>query len=128
MSPLDAGEAQSYYGHSGKFMTIREIQPGNSMVVRLQDISKNFKTKYPMKDKDYNYRVTLTDASGQLRWLDLNGASAIRQFVTLLYAQGPDKPPVPCQAKLTRRAQRKTNESELLVEQVDEKDSMESDG
>lgn len=118
MSPLDPADVQGYYGQQGKFMSIRDIQAGQSVVVTIKDISKNFKTKYPMKDKDYNYRVTLVDGEGQLRWLDLNGASAIRQFVTFLHQDGPEKPQTPCQVKLTRRAQRKTNESELMVELV----------
>ena len=39
MSPLDPADVQGYYGQQGKFMSIRDIEAGKSVVVTIQDIS-----------------------------------------------------------------------------------------
>ena len=114
--PIDPGEAKEFYGQDGKFLSIRELKPGQSMAVKLFDIFKNFKTKYPCKGKDYNYRLVLVDDQGSKRLLDLNGRDSIRQAVNALYPEGPEGPLVPCHATLGRRTERKTTQAELTIE------------
>jgi len=119
MTPIDFEDAKGYYGRTdGEFTSIRKlIAPGESVEVQALDITKNHRTQFPIADKDYNMRVTLIH-DGKQKLMDLNGAAAIRHFVTALYPNGPDKPLVPCKVKLTRRTERKKTESELLVERL----------
>jgi len=111
---IDPEEASEFAGSDGKFFSIkRDMQPGDKMEVVLIDISKNTRTNYPIKDKDYAYRLTFKDGSGQQRLLDMNGRDAIRQALAALYPNGLDQPMSPCKATLSRRTERKTNQSEL---------------
>ena len=118
MSPIDPQDVKEYYGQTGKFMSTRDLKPGESWEVVLLDINKNYKTKYPIAGKEYNYRITLIDPTGTTRLFDANGISAIKQLNTCLYHAGVEKPLRPCHARLSRRTARKKTESELLIEYV----------
>jgi len=118
--PITSSEASEYYGVGGDFTSIKKLcKPGESVTVQLIDIVKNTRTKYPIKDKDYNYRVTMKDAQGRTLHMDLSGRDSIAQMVTALYPEGVDKALVPCAAKITRRTERKTTQSEMIVERTD---------
>lgn len=116
---IDPEDAQQFGGRGGEFVSIRELlKPGEKNTARLIDIGKNFKTRFPIKDKDYNYRITL-EVDGKRKLLDLNGADSIGQMIAALYPNGPTQPLSPCFAVLSRRTERKTYQSELQVERGD---------
>ena len=120
MAPLDPADVQAYVRSSGTFTSVRKlVKPGESVEVKLLDISKCFKTTYPIKDKDYTMRVTL-EHQGQQLLLDCNGATLIGAFTAALYAHGPTAPPTPCRVRLTRRTERSKSQSELSVEVLKE--------
>lgn len=117
---LEAEDLKEYHGRNGDFTTLRKlVKPGETVEVVCVDIARNHKTKFPIKDKDYGYRVTLemTGVSGRLL-LDLNGTNVISQFVSALYPQGESGGLQPCRVKITRRTERKLNQSEVVVERV----------
>ena len=119
--PVDKEDALPFYGRDGQFTSIRKLVAiGQSAEFECLDISKHHKTNYPVKGKDYCFRVTLKGEGGQRLLLDLNGMSAIGQFLACLYPKGPEGPLVPCRVRLTRRAERRKAESELVVERVGE--------
>ena len=114
--PLDPEDAQQYYGSSGQFTNTRKLlQPGETMKVLVQDMSKNTTTKYPIKDKDYNYRVHFRTLEGKDLLLDTSGRDTIAQFVTALFPFGPSQPMQPCWVALTRRTERRTSQGELEI-------------
>ena len=116
MAPLDPADVQAHVRSSGTFTSVRKlVKPGESVEVQLLDISKCFKTNYPIKDKDYTMRVTL-EHQGQQLLLDCNGATLVGAFTAALYQQGPTAPPTPCRVRLTRRVERTKTQSEILVE------------
>ena len=120
MAPLEQGEAEEYTNRGGEFTTIKKlVNPGQSVVVRLLDITKHFKTKYPVKDKEYCYRVKLErDGKGYL--MDINGKDAIGQIMNCLHPNGFQAPLVPCFATFTRRTERKSYQSEIIITRGDE--------
>lgn len=119
--PVDKEDALPFYGRDGQFTSIRKLVAiGQSAEFECLDISKHHKTNYPVKGQTYCFRVTLTGEGNQRLLLDLNGMNAIAQFLACLYPTGPDGPLVPCRVRLTRRAERRKAESELVVERVEE--------
>ena len=116
MSPVEPSEAEGYYGSGGQFTSPRKLlQPGETKRVKLLDISKQSKTKYPIKDKDYCYRLSLQTEEGADLMMDMNGLSLIGQAMRALYPDGPTKPRVPCGASFHRRTERTTKQSELVI-------------
>ena len=120
MTPVDPGDVKDYYGkRDGQFTSIRKLlKPGDTITVQVSDISKSFQTNYPIKDKDYCMRVSL-EFEGVKLLLDLNGAGAIRQFMTALYPDGPEGKLVPCSVMIYRKTERKQKESEIQVTRVE---------
>lgn len=119
MSPLEQDEVQEYYGSSGEFTSVRKLLgPGEKTTAKLLDLGRNYKTKFPIKDKDYNYRLTL-EVDGKRMLLDMNGKDSIKQAIAVLYPNGPKAPLVPCFAILSRRTERKTYQGELVIERGD---------
>lgn len=116
MSPLESDEVRQLYGGSGQFTSVKKLlKPGEKKRVQLLDINKNYSTKYPMKDKDYGYRVSLKTEEGEALILDCNSRDLVRQLNTALYPNGPDKEMVACWVTFHRRTERKSTQSELEV-------------
>lgn len=119
MSPLESEDLKEYYGSSGEFMTVRKLlKPGDSCQVKLLDLNRNYKTKYPIKDKEYAYRLTF-DKDGKKYLMDINGKDVLKQLTDALYPKGEAGGILPCFATLARRTERKTYQSELTVERGD---------
>lgn len=119
MPPLDEQDVKQHYRGTGTFTSLRKlVQPGQSVEAEATDIAKNFKTAYPIKDKDYNMRVSLS-MNGSPLLLDINGSSVIGQFVAALYPKGPTGPLVPCRVRITRLTERRKTQSEVQVERIE---------
>lgn len=115
MSPLDAEDMKEYYGATGEFTSVKKLlKPGESKLVNLLDLARNYKTKFPIAGKEYGYRLTL-EIEGKRMLMDMNGKDTIKQAVAALYPHGPTGELVPCQVTLTRRTERKTYEGELII-------------
>ena len=119
MSPLGKEDVRAFEGGTGEFTSIRKlVNPGQKVTVKLLDIVKNHKTKYPIKDKDYSFRLTL-EKDGKRLLMDMNGADTIRQVLAALYPNGSDGDIVPCFAIISRRTERKTFQGEMILERGD---------
>src|SRR3990167_9501780 len=116
---IEKDDLKEYYGSSGDFITIRKlVNPGQKVQVRLIDFTRNYKTKYPIKDKEYNYRLTI-EKDGKRYLLDLSGKDSIKQVVSALYPDGPDGELKPCFAIIERRTERKSYHGELQITRGD---------
>ena len=117
---IDPTEAQEYYQGSGTFTSVRKLlKPGEKVTTQLLGLEKNFKTKFPLKGKDYSYRLSF-EIDGQAYLMDINSRDLIGQALRALYPNGLDKGIEPCQAIFTRRVERRTTQSELQIERVEE--------
>jgi len=114
----DLGMGSGGGGGSNMFFRLnQELKPGDSIRVKLFDINKNTRTKFPLKDKNYCYQVKF-DQDGRTRLYDLNSFDAVRQALKVLYPNGTDKAMSPCYATITRRLQRPKKKSEVQIERV----------
>lgn len=119
MSGMDTNDLKQFSGPGGDFFKPSSLQPGQSIEVQLVGLDKQYKTQYPIKDKDYCYRISFVDADGRARIFDANGTDVLRQVVAALYPNGPEGALVACRAKLTRRTARRKNQGELEITRLD---------
>lgn len=118
--PIDQQEAQEFYGKGGQYTTIRKLcKPGESVTVKIIDLNKDHASKFPMKDKNYSYVMSI-DVDGTAMRMSVNSKSLLQQVIAALYPDGPSGKLQPCLAKITRRVERKTYESEAMVTKVAE--------
>ena len=116
MPPVESEEIEGYYSRGGDFTSPKKLlTPGETKRVKLLDLSKQHQTKYPIKDKDYCYRLSLQTEAGATLKMDMNGGNLISQVMRALYPDGPTKPMQPGWATITRRTERTTKQSELVV-------------
>lgn len=118
--PIEQQEAQEYYGKGGQYTTIRKLcKPGESVTAKLIDLNKDHKSKFPMKDKDYSYVISM-EMDGTAMRMSVNSKSLLQQVIAALYPDGPSGKLQPCLAKISRRVERKTYESEAVITKITE--------
>ena len=114
---VEPDTAQEFMGGgTGRFFSPkRELKAGDAIVVKLLDVSENKNTKYPIKEKDFCYRVAFTDPTGEARIWDISGKDTIRQIFRCLYPNGLDKGVVACKATIRKRLERTTKQGDLEI-------------
>ena len=110
-------EASAYFNRtSGRFFNLsKDLQPGQSWLIDLVDVTENTKTKYPIAGKTFCYRLTFLDPQGETRIMDVNGSDAIAQVFRALYPNGHAGGLQPGLATLTRRAERSTKQANFSL-------------
>src|SRR3990167_6221174 len=105
-------EASAYFNRtSGRFFNLsKDLEPGQSWLIDMVDVSENTKTKYPIPGKTFCYRFIFLDPQGETRLMDIAGADAIAQVFRALYPHGMAAGLQPGLATLTRRAERRSEE------------------
>lgn len=116
--PIESQEAQEFFGKGGQYTTIRKLcKPGESVTVKIFDLNKDTKSKFPMQGKDYSYVMSM-EMDGNMLRMSVNSKSLLQQVVAALYPDGPSGKLQPCLAKISRRVERKTYESEAVITKI----------
>lgn len=116
--PVGADDLNEYGAVGGRFFNLRkELKPGEKIKVKLVDISKNTRTKYPLKGKDgkpkdYCYRLQFVTCDGnEARIMDINSIDLVKQAFRSLYPSGIEGGLKPCIATIGHRADRQLKQS-----------------
>ena len=114
MSPIEQNEVESNISqaNNGFFKKGNEIQPGQSVVVKVVDVLKNTKTKYPIAGQDFCYRFMLEDG----RAWDESAAGVFRPVIKLLHPDG--KTLKPCSVKITKLTVKPTKGSQYTIDKA----------
>lgn len=111
MSPLDKDEVSQGRTMGMSFFKLSSIQPGQSQVIEVVEINKKPDTKYPIRGKDYCYRLTLADG----RICDVNSIPVAGHLLRILYPENPETF-VRAKVKITRKPSNKIGETPYEVD------------
>ena len=114
MSPIDQENVD--YGRSKAqqsfFSKGKEMQPGQSVKLKIVDVEMNRNTKYPIQGKDFCYRFVLGDG----RVWDEATSGIFGALIKLCYPDG--KTFRPTEITLTRLVSKPTRGSQYKVEKT----------